>query len=377
RRWKLNEEYQYSVECWASRIGSGNMLTNCRGNRVPYPQDERFRSSDSSKRVAFGFWSSFQQDMWKLFLTEDMGPCYLDAVFDVKQNGFQLWTLLFEYGGQTVPVSFLLTTSVTSGLLGDWLAGIGGGDAAGLPKRTMYVNTMRAYDFVGSVFPEWDIRYAKYYIVQELRELVLRGEREYEENVVREVQRINADFLVAFKVLRGVKEIAGQMNYIFSKADEWMPRSKAELAVFNHSSDALARWRYLLWMTMLGRPTTTRIDLVLYYLHQVLMPGVERACQGAVDRGLVVGFSMDGMECGGKPLHESVRELRRRRLNGALVCVSEDRELDQKAIVDTELQVCYCERFLRDKVCAHLVFCMPAAIHHPGLPRLLQEIPKA
>ncbi|KAJ2753882.1 hypothetical protein GGI19_002812 [Coemansia pectinata] len=376
RRWKLNEEYQYSVESWASRIGKNNMLINLRGNRVPYPQNHRFRSSGS--RLAFGFWSSFQQAMWNIFLTKDVGPCYLDAVFDLNQNGFQLWTLLFEYGGLTVPISFLITTSVTTTLLSDWLTEIAGADSD-LPKKTIYVNTMQAYDFVGSVLPEWDIRYSKYYIVQELRELVLRGDHDaYNEDIVREVQRINADFLPAFMALRRVKDIPVKMNYVFSKTDEWLPKSKPELALFNHSSDALSRWRYLLWMTMLGRPSTTRIDLVLYYLHAVLMPGIESAYCKNQDHSLaLVPFNMDAMEYGGSPLHESVRELRKRSLDGSLVCLSEDRELGQKAIVDTDLQVCYCEKFLQNKMCPHLVFCMPSAIHHPALPRLLQEIPRA
>ncbi|KAJ2492204.1 hypothetical protein IWW37_001652 [Coemansia sp. RSA 2050] len=314
--------------------------------------------------------------MWKLFLSKDAGPCYLDAVFDPKQSGFQLWTLLFEYDGMTVPVSFLVTTSVTTGLLIDWLMGIAG-DGSDMPKRTIFVNTMLAYDFVGSVFLEWDVRYAKYYIVQELREIVLRGGHAYEESVVREVQRINADFVSALRALRSVPDIQARMNYVFSRK-EWTPKNKAELVLFNHSSDALSRWRYLLWMTMLGRPSTTRIDLVLYYLHAVLMPGVESMYRGM--RGCLlelVPFSMDAMEFGGSPLHESVGDLRMRHLGGSLVCLSEDRELAQKVIVDMDLQVCYCDKFLKSKICPHLVFCMPAAIHHPALPRLLQEIPKA
>ncbi|KAJ2260159.1 hypothetical protein GGI01_003177 [Coemansia sp. RSA 376] len=376
RRWKLHEEYQFSVENWATRIGSNNMLINLRGNRVPYPQNDRFRTSGS--RLAFGFWSSFQQAMWKLFLSKDVGPCYLDAVFDLNQNGFQLWTLMFEYGGLTVPISFLITTSLTTKLLSDWLTEIADVDA-NLPKKTIYVNTMQAYTFVGSVFPEWDVRYSKYYIVQELRELVLRSDCDtYDESVVREVQRINADFLPAFMVLRRVKDVQAKMNYIFSKTDEWLPKSKPELALFNHSSDALSRWRYLLWMTMLGCPSTTRIDVVLYYLHAVLMPGVESMYRDKQDRSLaLVPFNMDAMEYGSSPLHENVRDLRKRSLDGSLVCLSEDRELGQKAIVDTDLQVCYCEKFLQAKICPHLAFCMSSAIHHPALPRLLQAIPTA
>ncbi|KAJ2416389.1 hypothetical protein GGI10_000999 [Coemansia sp. RSA 2530] len=372
----LNDEYQFSVEAWASKIGNRNMLINCRGNRVPYPQDERFRSRDSGDRRAFGFWSPFQQDMWKIFLSKDAGPCYLDAVFDPKQNGFQLWILLFEYGGMTVPVSFLITTSVTTGLLIDWLMEIAGDDPD-MPKKTIFVNTMLAYDFVGSVFSEWDIRYAKYYIVQELRELVLRGDHSHEESAVRDVQRINAEFLSAFQALRSVADIQAKMNYVFSRK-EWVPKNKAELVLFNHSSDALSRWRYLLWMTMLGCPSTMRIDVVLYYLHSVLMPGVEGMYRGMRGCSLeLVPFSMDAMEFGGSPLHESVAELRKRDLGGSLACLSEDRELAQKVIVDMDLQVCYCDKFLKSKICPHLVFCMPSAIHHPALPRLLHEIPKA
>ncbi|KAJ2048653.1 hypothetical protein GGI08_005943 [Coemansia sp. S2] len=306
------------------------------------------------------------------------GPCYLDAVFDLNQNGFQLWTLIFEYGGLTVPISFLITTSLTTKLLSDWLTEIADVDS-NLPKKTIYVNTMQAYTFVGSVFPEWDVRYSKYYIVQELRELVLRSDCDtYDESVVREVQRINADFLPAFMVLRRVKDVQAKMNYIFSKTDEWLPKSKPELALFNHSSDALSRWRYLLWMTMLGCPSTTRIDVVLYYLHAVLMPGVESTYRDKQDSSLaLVPFNMDAMEYGSSPLHESVRDLRKRSLDGSLVCLSEDRELGQKAIVDTDLQVCYCEKFLQAKICPHLAFCMSSAIHHPALPRLLQAIPTA
>ncbi|KAJ2075054.1 hypothetical protein GGH13_000888 [Coemansia sp. S155-1] len=266
--------------------------------------------------------------MWRLFLSKDVGPCYLDAVFDLNQNGFQLWTLMFEYGGLTVPISFLTTTSLTTKLLSDWLTEIADVDS-NLPKKTIYVNTMQAYTFVGSVFPEWDVRYSKYYIVQELRELVLRSDCDtYDESVVREVQRINADFLPAFMVLRRMKDVQAKMNYIFSKTDEWLPKSKPELALFNHSSDALSRWRYLLWMTMLGCPSTTRIDVVLYYLHAVLMPGVESTYRDKQDRSLaLVPFNMDAMEYGSSPLHESVRDLRKRSLDGSLVCLSEDREL--------------------------------------------------
>ncbi|KAJ2635401.1 hypothetical protein GGF44_003335, partial [Coemansia sp. RSA 1694] len=382
-RWMLNEEYQYSIECWASKIGSKNMLINWRGNRVPYPTDTRFRSKDSGSRLSFGFWTPFQQEMWGVFLTKDVGPCYLDAVFDLHQSGFQLWTLLFEYGGLTVPVSFLMTTSVTTRLLFDWLTEIAraSGD---VPKRTMYVNTMKAYDFVESAFPDWDIRYSKYYITQELRELVLRADSEgtYDKGVVREVQRINTSFLAAFKELRKVAAVMSRMNYIFSMAHRWIPTTNPELALFDHSSDALSRWRYLLWMTMLGRPTMTRIDLVLYYLHAVLLPGVEgayrrrREDEGDDSLGLVP-FSMDSMEYGGSPLHESVDELQKRHLSGSLICLTKDVALAQKIIVDLELQVCFCDGFRQNKICPHLVYCTPFAVHYPALPRLLQDIPSA
>ncbi|KAJ2742169.1 hypothetical protein GGI20_004677 [Coemansia sp. BCRC 34301] len=337
RRWMLNEEYQYSIERWASKIGSSNMLINRRGNCVPYPKEAQFRSKNSGSRLAFGFWTRFQQETWKVFLTRDVGPCYLDAVFDFEQNGFQMWTLLFEYGELTIPpVSFLITTSLTTRLLSDWLAEIASAN--------------------------WDVRYSKYYITQELRELVLRASPAdtHDEGVVWEVQQINARFLEAFRELRKVPAAMAKMNYIFSKSDKWVPTSSAGVAQFNHSSDALSRWRYLLWMMMLGRPTLQRIDLVLAAPLPDLVP-----------------FSMDAMESGGSPLHVSVCELRRKDLGGSLVCLTEDIKLSHKVIVDLELQVCFCDKFRQNKICAHLMFCTPAAVHYPALPRLLQDIPSA
>ncbi|KAJ2907933.1 hypothetical protein GGI21_003391 [Coemansia aciculifera] len=352
------------------------MLINWSGNRVPYPKDARFRAKDSVRRLSFGFWTPFQQEMWKVFITQDVGPCYLDAVFGFEKSGFLMWTLFFEYGGMTVPVSFLITTSVTIRLLSDWLAEIAMAGPSDLPKRTMYVNTMKAYDFVVSVFSDWDVRYAKYYITQELRQLVLRSDA-YGKEVVEHVRVVNTQFAGAFRALRIVEGLAVRMKYLFTKSEDWMPKNKAEVSLFEHSSGAISRWRYLLWMTMLGHSTVQRIDLVLYYVHAVILPGVEGAYTRFVDRSSaheLVPFSMDEMEYGGSPSHETRRK---RHLGGSLVCLTEDNEPLLKVIVDLELQVCFCEMFRVNKICHHLVYCLPSAVHYPELPRVLQEIPTA
>ncbi|KAJ2479437.1 hypothetical protein EV174_004024 [Coemansia sp. RSA 2320] len=355
------------------------MLVNCRGNQVPYPQNPQFRSDSCAYKMSFGFWTPFQQEMWSYFLDVHTGPCFLDAAFDLQKDGFQLWTLFFELGNLTVPISFMVTTSLTMKLLYDWLSEIASFRPK-VPKKTIYVNTMKAHELIGPILPDWDVRYAKYYIAQELRELVLRSDcaEPYDASVISSVQSINSNFLSSFKALLPVSAILTKMNYIFSMVSEWLPKTTAEMALFDHSADAISRWRYQLWMTMLGRPSNQRVDTVLYYLHSVFIPGVEKSFRERKDQNASpIPFNMDGMEHGSSPLHKSVCELRTKPLGGSLVCLSEDRELAQKVIVDLDLQVCFCEKFMQSKTCPHLVFCMPSAIHHPMLPRLLHDIPRA
>ncbi|ORX68042.1 hypothetical protein DL89DRAFT_259261 [Linderina pennispora] len=105
-----NEEYIYSLEEWTRRIGSSNVFMYRTRNKVPFPPDKRFHSGSDSFKVAFGFWTEFQQEMWKYFLENDTGPCYLDAVYQPSTDGFQIWALFFERNSQPVPVSYLITT---------------------------------------------------------------------------------------------------------------------------------------------------------------------------------------------------------------------------------------------------------------------------
>ncbi|KAJ1933484.1 hypothetical protein EC988_009107 [Linderina pennispora] len=148
------------------------------------------------------------------------------------------------------------------------------------------------------------------------------------------------------------------------------------MAEFNYSADAVCRWRFQLWVAMLSRPNTTRIDSVLYHLVDVIEPQVRVAMEDAGMEGAGEPFSLDTIENGhinatGHPYMSP------RKIGSKLFYVHRHDNLQSRTITDTHLNVCYCEVFMRRGLCEHLIFCAPDDIHHPQLPKLLCEIPDA
>lgn len=375
RRWMLDTAYRFSLDAWENQIGYDNTLLSWRGNRVPFPQDPRFRAQGSPEKCALAFWSSYQREVWDEFLDpkQPLGECcYLDATYDYAADGFQLWTLLVEKDQMSIPVSFLVTTSTTVGLLRSWLAEISNHSPADLPKRTLYVNSPRLMGLAESAFLGWDIKYAKYYVVQELRHLVLRSNLQADKKAQRAIQMMETELSSAIKATLETPEIKSQAMHLFDGTNSWLPSSERELEMFQHSSEVLSRWRYLLWIHMLALPKgQKRLDQAIYYIWELLVPQLSQKTKG---KG---GVSMDGMELGGGGLDPRIKELRAKKLNDWLVCLSEDRELALKIIVDLEHNVCFCTKFSQTGLCHHLVFCSPAQVHHPMLPKLLSQMPNA
>ncbi|KAJ2538468.1 hypothetical protein EV175_006471 [Coemansia sp. RSA 1933] len=381
--WQLDSTSQYSLEYWGNDIGEENVLLYNTGLRVPWTSASQFRTPTDCYKIALAFWSPFQKRMWKHFLDSDTGPCYLDATYRCDRDGFQIWTLFFEYHNITVPVSYLVSTSITVSLVRNWLEALTASPNLLPMYKTIFVNSTELVDELVHVLPSWHVCYAKYYIIEEFRSLVTRPGRsadvQWDAQVVNAVRNIDIDLYSAMKVAaKPGTALFGLVEYLLDRKEKWLPKADHDLGLFNHSGVAVSRWRYLLWMTMLPRPNNMRIDAVVHYLHRQLTRGVE-AIVNDQDSGLrtVQYRSMDTMEQGSRLLKKSLADARILPLADNLVCVSDGRELSSKAIVDLKHKVCFCSQFAEHKVCEHLVFCSSDDVHQPELVRLMESIPYA
>ncbi|KAJ1897256.1 hypothetical protein LPJ66_003480 [Kickxella alabastrina] len=415
-QWMRDPAQLFSLDTWSSIMGA-DLLFYKRGLSVPVPADRRFSAPDASP-VAFAFATQFQRRIMRRQALRHMGgaPWYLDATFAFKQDGFQLWSLFCEVKGRTVPLSFLVTTAVTVRLLVDWLLELTAVLGNVLPSHTLFVNSLRLCEGLRDVFDSWDIRYAKYYVVQDLRYCLRQHpekkdeyeyEYEYEEGEVggdvfserirRAVSGLRSDFRENILVVRQALPLTSYIRYIWDQRSLWEPRGEREWRSFDYSLDAVGRWRYLLWMSLLPRPRVSRVDSVVYFLNEMI-DGIRDSMQdtggGQDEKGEIgdtqggvemegegeemVPFCLDSLEMGSHRLGGNLRASIVKKLGNQLFCfVSTDRELVDKTIVDLDMRVCFCEKFAHSQVCDHLIYCSQDQIHHPILPKLMSEIPKA
>ncbi|KAJ1750774.1 hypothetical protein LPJ79_002613 [Coemansia sp. RSA 1821] len=372
--WKLDPAAQLSIENWTNLLNNSSILLYARGMQVPRPQDQKHHAPPEVYAISIGLWTPFQQKMWEYYLNNNCGPCYLDAVYSCDRDGFQLWTLFFERGGQIVPISYLVTTGVSARLVADWLEAIV--DRSGqLQPKVIFVNSMRMVASVSAIFVSWDVRFGRYYIDQQLRALILpkRNESSCSPEVVAAVQDINDNFMAAIAAAKSEPSIYEKARYLFDQEEEWMPKTYGQVEAFAQSSQAVARWRYLLWMTMLSRPDTNRIDSVLYFLVSVLTAGVEQAIKDGN-----AGFKpdMSAVERGSNSLLPELENMTMMPLDPPIIClISNDGKTKQ--IIDKHYGVCFCPNFAQHGMCEHLLYCSTLKIHQPWLVKLMNYLPLA
>ncbi|KAJ2846007.1 hypothetical protein IWW36_004549 [Coemansia brasiliensis] len=325
-----------------------------------------------------GFWTPFQQNMWEYYLNNSCGPCYLDAAYSCDTDSFQLWTLFFERGGQTVPISYLVTTGISVRLVADWLETIV--ERTGqLHRKVIFVNSMKLIASVSTIFVSWDVRFGRYYIDQQLRTLILpkRSELPCSSEAVAAVQNINNDFMVAIAAAKSEPSIYEKARYLLDQEEEWMPKTYGQVEEFAQSSQAVARWRYLLWMTMLSRPDTNRIDSVLYFLVSVLTPGVEQAIELQNSKAAACSkFDMSVVERGSNSLLPDLEKMAMMPLDPPIICLISN-DCKTKQIIDKHYGVCFCPKFAQHGMCEHLLYCFTVEIHQPWLVKLMNYLPLA
>ncbi|KAJ2373959.1 hypothetical protein IW150_003357 [Coemansia sp. RSA 2607] len=375
--YRLDDELGFSIDEWTNVIGNqGNVKLFERGSRVPLPRDPRFRARGPALSLAFA--TDFQHDMFAWYLANDSGPCYLDAAFSFALDGFQLWTLFFERNATSIPLSFLVTTAVDVRLVGRWLEELVA--RRDLPRKTLYVNSMALCDSLVHILHSWDVRLGKYCVVQELRAHILRPRTPQVANkrIRRAVAGLRGDFAMSIAIIRDNKTLAGRLPHIFDNFDQWFPRSKDEVGLFDQSLDALCRWRYLLWATTLGRPHNSRIDIVLYYLCRHILPGVEQLVSAfpSSAHSAPAPFDMDSLEFGNFQRHELLKGFSLTNLGDDVFCLAPERNLI-KVIVDLGYDVCFCDGFREKGMCEHLIYCSPDRIHQPEVIQLTATMPFA
>ncbi|KAJ2546074.1 hypothetical protein EV175_005734, partial [Coemansia sp. RSA 1933] len=223
---------------------------------------------DSTSQHSLEYWgndiSEENKRMYQHFLDSNTGPCYLDAAYQCDRDGFQIWTLFFEYRNITVRVSYLVSTSITVSLVRNWLEALTA-SLNSLPINTaIFVNSTELVDELVYVFPGWCVFYAKYYIIKESRSSGIQ----WDVQVANAAHNIDIDLYSAMKV--GSKPgtaLFSLVEYLFDRKEKWIPKADHDLGLFGHSGVAVSRWRYLLWMTMLSRLNNMRVDAVAHYLH--------------------------------------------------------------------------------------------------------------
>ncbi|KAJ1733403.1 hypothetical protein LPJ61_001579 [Coemansia biformis] len=379
KKWKLDESAQFSIDNWTNIINQDNILLFLRGMRVPCPPGDKFKARLETFRVSIGFWTPFQQRMWDYFLSHDTGPCYLDAAYRPGTDGFQIWTLFFERSGQTVPVSYLVTTAATVGLVSDWLTAIVDQSPELLPKKTIFINTLRATSALEAIFGTWDVRLCKYYVDQVLKDaLRQRAQAVGDPRAVSAIQDVDKDLFGTLEEALATPAIKHKVEFLFRQAQDWKPRNEEEDLAFGRGSQAVARWRYLLWTQMLGRPATKRIDSVLYHLVSVLSPGVERAVRAHEDGAEGPGdFCTEGFEQGSKSLTMDLANVTIVPLGTSLVYLANYSSLEDSHVIAPGYNVCFCRRFADHGLCPHLIYWATPAIHQPELVRILDGLPHA
>ncbi|KAJ2772970.1 hypothetical protein IWQ57_001525 [Coemansia nantahalensis] len=377
KQWRLDESAHFSIDMWTNNIGQDNVLLFLRGLRVPCPQDARFKAPTDTYRVAVGFWTPFQRQMWDYFLEHSTGPCYLDAAYRCDRDGFQLWTLLFERSGQVVPVAYLVTTAATVSLVADWLEAIVNHYPDPLPAKTLYVNSLRLVSVLTRVLDTWDVKLCKYYIDQMLKDALRRKPSLVKDpDAVLAVQNTGSDFGGALKVATAV--FKDELAYMFSQVDNWAPSTTEEVPAFMQGSQVVSRWRYLLWTQMLGREPTARVDSVLYHLHSVLTPGVAQAVQAVVADRLTVGdFGTEQLEQGSGSLIEDLKLVTLVPMGGSLVYAVKYSNVTHSAAIATDYNVCFCRTFGTKGMCRHLIHWATPMVHQPELIQLLDGLPHA
>ncbi|KAJ2714972.1 hypothetical protein H4R19_001454 [Coemansia spiralis] len=377
KQWKLDESPQFSIDSWTNTIDHNNILLFSSGVRVPCPPGEEFKAAPEVYRVAIGFWSPFQQQMWEYFLSHSTGPCYLDAAYRCDKDGFQLWTLFFERSGQAIPVAYLVTTAATVSLIADWLTAIVDRSPDALPKKVLYVNTLRVVSALSAVLGTWDVRLCKYYIDQMLKDaLRSKSPPVADQKKAQAIRNVEHDFAGALEAAKEV--LTHEVAYMFDQANDWGPKSADEVLMFMQGSQAVSRWRYLLWTQMIGRSPTVRIDSVLYYLHSILTPGVEQAVRALDTGGRAVGdFCTERLEQGSGSLIPELRSISLKPMGGSLMYVANYSNIETSQVVATDFSVCFCDAFSLQGMCQHLIHWATPAIHQPELIRLLDGLPRA
>ncbi|KAJ1823006.1 hypothetical protein LPJ56_000373 [Coemansia sp. RSA 2599] len=377
---RLNEVLRFSIDEWTNVIDNNRMLLFWQGSRVPVPRDQRFRASGPQFGLSMAFMTEFQQDMWKWYLDNDSGACYLDAAYSFDKEGYQLWTLFYERRGCTVPVSFLVTTAVTVRLVVSWMEELVS-RVNHSSRKTMFVNSIALCDQLVYVFGDWDIRFGKYYVAQGLRATVLRSPTPeiFTDNIRKSVAEFRYNYEDSVASIMRIKSLTEMLSYIFDHYGQWSPKTFAEAKVFGYSLDAVCRWRYLLWSTMLSCPPDSRMDAVLYYICCELMPGIEEKISGSAgsDKWTEVPFDMDSVEMGHPELRAGLDEMSPTSIGPDMICLAPKRKLVSKAVVDLHLNICYCSAFVAQGMCEHLIHCSASSIHQPELIKLICEIPNA
>ncbi|KAJ2702921.1 hypothetical protein FB645_004098, partial [Coemansia sp. IMI 203386] len=286
------------------------------------------------------FMTEFQQQMWKWYLDRDSGACYLDATFSFDKEGYQLWTLFYERHGCPIPVSFLVTTAVSVRLVVSWMVELVSRIDYNANK-ILFVNSISLCDQLAYVFSGWDIRFGKYYVTQGLRATVLRSPTPeiFTDNIRQAVAGLRYDYRNSMKDIMRIKTLTGMHSYIFDHYQRWDPQTPAETREFEYSLDAISRWRYLLWSTMLSRPPASRMDSLLYYICREILPDIEKRVEAFpdIEQWKMVPFDMDSVEMGHPELCDSLQEMSATVLGPDMFCLATKRELVSKAIVDVRL----------------------------------------
>ncbi|KAJ2787352.1 hypothetical protein GGI15_000777 [Coemansia interrupta] len=381
----LESEYQldtilsFSIDEWTNVIGNdSNVKIFVRGSRVPIPSDPRFRAKSPPMAMSLAFATEFQTEMFEWFLANESGACYLDAAFSFDKDGFQLWSLFYERNGQTVPFSFLVTTAVDIRLIRRWLEALLA--LRELPPKTLYVSSMTLCDSLQHILGTWEVRLGKYCVAQELRAHILRPKQSQviDDHIKRAVANFRHDYQGSIEVIRNNKTLTGRLAHIFDHFDQWNPETAEEFRMFDQSLDACCRWRYLLWSTMLGRPSNSRIDAIFFYLCRHILPGIEQIVRAfpPTASSRAAPFDMDSLEFGNVQRHELLRGISLTKLSDSVLCLAPERNL-LKFIVDLDYNVCFCEKFGEKGLCEHLIYCSPDRIHQPEVIQLLATIPIA
>ncbi|KAJ1722486.1 hypothetical protein LPJ53_003084 [Coemansia erecta] len=377
--YQLDSDLGFSIDEWTNVIGNdSNVKLFERGSRVPVPRSPQYRAKAPAMSMSLAFATEFQSEMFEWYLANESGPCYLDAAFSFDTDGFMLWTLFYERNACTVPFSFLVTTAVDIRLIRRWLEELIAHRE--LPPKTLYVNSIALCDSLVHVLSSWDVRLGKYCVAQELRAHILRPKvsQVIDDQIKQAVADFRHDYQGSIGTIRNNKTLTGRLAHIFDHFDRWNPETAEEFRMFDHSLDALCRWKYLLWSTTLSRPPSSRIDVIFFYLCRHILPGVEQIVRKFPPKAFsrASPFDMDSLEFGNVQRHELLKGISLTKLNDSMLCLAPERNL-LKFIVDLDYNVCFCDKFSEKGLCEHLMYCSADRIHQPEVIQLMATIPIA